>query len=196
MKKPSNEIKLKKDRRISDWEIIIFALIGVLIFFYFGVMVMDWILQPNYTITKQECMNYTTESNVACKLGCKEGIVSLGHNGFIKEAVLGDLDIFNRCSLCDVIYPIKQNCNKVDVDKIFYISEDCRAHSSNEYEAFFNCVFLIGKKDLNEGWLFSHCECLEAYCPSSKQLCGWNDKTAFYKHCAKWKCKDYEVKVE
>src|SRR3990167_4938588 len=114
---------------------------------------------PNYIIYENQCNNISTSKDCQCNK--------------INE------------SSCNYYYvPV---CNKVEVDKITWTSQDCVAHSSNNIEALNNCIFIIDKKDLNEGWLFSHGECIEYNCQGKE--CKRGD-------CHIYKIGDYEVKVE
>lgn len=167
------KIKLKKDRKISDWEIVVFALISVLCFFYVGTMIIDWVLQPNYIILKQECNNISTAKDCLCSERVKWNGVEF------------NCKVINESSCIYYYVPI---CKKVEVSEIIWISQDCVAHCSTNIESLNKCVFVIDKKNLNEGWIFTHNGyCIEYNCDGKE--CKKGD-------CHIYKIGDYEVKVE
>jgi hypothetical protein len=127
---------------------------------------------PNYTIYENQCDNISTAKDCQC-------LERVKWNG-----AEFNCKVINESSCIYYYVPV---CNKIEVDEITWISQDCVAHSSSNIEALNNCIFVIDKKDLNEGWLFSHGECIEYNCQGKECKRGV---------CHIYKIGSYEVKVE
>lgn len=188
----NNNIKLKKNRRASYFEIIFICLLLVVILFFLSMYVLS---HQDYTIYKTECRNEVYRINMYPN-GCTEILKIDGGFG---------VSVTDSCDIYDIntkgyryVLPAnytdlhKTICEPVEVDEIGgYCMENYDFMCDNYNGWLF--IWSINKVKITKEWLDENCECLESYCPESKQLCGWSDKSDFYKHCAKWKCGDYKV---
>lgn len=125
----------------------------------------------SYTIYENQCNNISTARDCQC-------LERVKWNGAEFNCKL-----INKSSCIEYYVPV---CNKVEVDKITWISQDCLSHTLRIADLG-SCVFFENKKDLNEGWLFSHGECIEYNCDGEE--CKKGD-------CHIYKIGNYEVKVE
>lgn len=152
-------------KSLSDWGVII---LGVLIIFFIVYMSVFLFLlgdKPEFTIYKEECegSSISMNNNIFCQANCIYGqytvLIKLqeGDKDFTTEEERVEMGIMCE-EWCERKSPIKQKCEKVEVDSSEWIKDICMNNEpcgDYQVDRF--------KEDLTIDWLDKNCECDGCY---------------------------------